>query len=63
MRRSNNLFTGTIPETLTRMPSLTDLQLQVNKFTGAVPAFGSGTPRLTFLDISSNFLAGASKEK
>ncbi|KAL1822426.1 hypothetical protein ACET3Z_009204 [Daucus carota] len=58
---SHNQLTGSIPESLTTLPLLTELKLQQNSFTGQIPNFQQD--RLTTFNVSANQLDGPIPDK
>lgn len=51
-----NQFSGQIPESLTKLPKLTELNLEDNMFTGKIPAFKQ--KNLVTVNVANNQLEG-----
>ena len=60
---SANGLSGTLPEALGRLMSLTTLDISTNGLTGALPDALGGLERLTALNVSANKLAGRLPEQ
>lgn len=54
---SNNLLTGTLPETIAVVPSIKHIDLSANEFVGSLPVT-TGFERLEHFSVASNKLTG-----
>lgn len=59
---AKNQLTGELPQSMTKLWRLTDLELKGNNLSGTVPDFASSCPNLRSLDLQFNKFTGALPE-